>query len=65
MPILFRPCCIAANMVVPLPQKGSTTVSSTNEYICIKRDASSNGNGAGWSCFVDAPGSSQICENHF
>lgn len=38
---------IAANIVVPVPQKGSRTVSPTNEKSLINRSASGTGNGAG------------------
>jgi len=54
VPMLFRPACNAAIIVDPVPRKGSSTVSSTNENIRTSRFATSTGNGAGCS-FVDAP----------
>jgi hypothetical protein len=63
IPMLFRSVLRAATIVVPVPQKGSRTVSPTNENILTSRVASSNGNGAGW-CLVDAPVMFQICWNH-
>ena len=54
--MLFLPHLLAAMFVVPVPMKGSSTVSPTKLNMRISRSASSAGNGAGW-CFVDAPGS--------
>ena len=62
---LYLPLSIAAAIAVPLPQKGSSTVSPAKEYIRISLFASSRGKGAGCPFFVDAPGSSHICVNHF
>ena len=58
--MLFRPFLNAATMVVPLPQKGSRTVSPTKENMRTNRVANSSGYGAGW-LFVEAPGMFQIC----
>src|SRR3990172_2876435 len=60
--MLLRPVWKAAIIVVPEPQNGSRTVSSTNENILTNLVASSIGNGAGW-CLVDAPGMFHICWN--
>src|ERR1039457_7187777 len=49
MPMLFRRVLRAATMVVPVPQKGSRTVSPTKENIWTSREASSRGRGAGCS----------------
>ena len=62
-PMLLRPARMAASMVVPVPAKGSSTVSPQNENIFTHRSASSSGNGAGCSR-VDAPGMVQNCRNH-
>ena len=48
-PMEFRYIFIAAWMVLPVPAKGSSTVSPTNENIPISRRAISAGKGAGWA----------------
>src|SRR3989338_2502184 len=61
--ILFLSDLRAANIVVPVPQNGSNTVSPQNENILTRRSASSSGYGAGWG-LVEAPVIFQICWNH-
>src|SRR5512133_384753 len=52
MPVPLRSQCDAATSVEPLPIKGSSTVSPTNEKSFIHRSGSSTGNGAGCPTFV-------------
>jgi hypothetical protein len=53
-PMALRPQRAEASRVVPVPMKGSSTVSPANENIRTSRYASSSGNGAGWR-LVDSP----------
>src|SRR6185437_6438162 len=63
-PMLFRPQSPAAAEVVPVPRKGSRTVSPAKLNMRIKRVANSAGYGAGW-LRVEAPARPvQICWNH-
>jgi len=61
--MLLRPQRAQARLVVPVPIKGSSTVSPAKENILTKRSANSSGYGAG-CCRLDVPGKSdQICRN--
>jgi hypothetical protein len=53
--MLFRPVFTAAIEVVPVPQKGSSTVSPAKENNLTNRSAKGTGNGAGWPFRVDSP----------
>src|SRR5208283_5580762 len=48
MPTDLRLHCEAARSVLPLPMKGSRTMSPTNENNFMHRNGSSTGKGAGW-----------------
>src|ERR1700737_3280004 len=53
LPMLFLPVATAARLVVPVPTKGSRTVSPANEKSLIKRSARVCGYGAGGPRRVD------------
>jgi hypothetical protein len=53
--MLCRPVLIAATDVVPVPQKGSKTVSPAKENNLISLSANGTGNGAGCPFLVDSP----------
>ncbi len=60
----FRPVSIAARAVVPVPAKGSSTVSPAKLNIRMRRRGTSAGYGAGWSRLT-CPGTPvQIGANH-
>src|SRR5437016_14328613 len=63
-PIPFLPNMRATFTVVPVPRKGSKTISPMQENIRIRRYGSSSGNGAVSAWFCLSPRRSQVCENH-
>src|SRR3990172_7755700 len=62
--MLFLPQRMAARLVVPVPENGSSTVSPTKLNILTSGSTSSAGYGAGWER-VEAPRTVTTCFDHF
>jgi len=60
-PMAFRPQWAEASRVVPVPVKGSRTLSPVKEDILTRRCASSSGNGPGWLLVGSPLGPSHTC----
>ena len=55
IPMLFLPVAAAAMVVLPVPRKGSRTVSPAKEKSLISRSARAVGKGDGWPRSLDSP----------